>query len=37
MKKNQIYKLVKLDKIIGNFSKEIGFNKKDLLRILLGD
>jgi hypothetical protein len=37
MKRHQLIKLVKLEKIIGKFSKEIGFDHKDILRILLGE
>jgi len=37
LKRHQLIKLVKLEKIIGKFSKEIGFDQKDILRILLGE
>jgi len=29
--------MIKLEKIIGKFSKDIGFDKKDLLKLLLGE
>ncbi len=37
MKKHQLLKLVRLEKIVGKFSKEIGFDSKDILRMLLGE
>lgn len=37
MKKHQVYKLLKLEKLIGKFSKEMGFEKSDILRMLLGE
>lgn len=29
--------MIKLEKIIGKFSKDIGFDKNELLRLLLGE
>ena len=37
MKRHQLLKLLKLEKIIGKFSKEIGLDQKDILRMLLGE
>jgi len=37
MKRHQLLKLLKLEKIIGKFSKEIGLDQKDILRLLLGE
>ena len=37
MKNYQLQKLVKLEKIISKFSKDMGFDKKDVMTLLLGD
>jgi hypothetical protein len=37
MKNYQFQKLIKLEKIIGKFSKDMGFDRKDILHLLLGE
>jgi hypothetical protein len=29
--------MIKLEKIIGKFAKDVGYEKKELLRLLIGD
>lgn len=33
----QALKLMKLEKIVGKFAKDVGYDKKQILRYLLGD
>ncbi len=33
----QALKLMKLEKIVGKFAKDVGYDKKQILRFLLGD